>query len=167
LCGSSYACVSQTCKKCTSSTSPGIGTYTPSFSFNGNCSCNGSTPQCYALYRGKVTSISSDGWHANMSFTKADGTTFDAVNYWIVVTADSPSCSTTGVAVVRVGPTAVNSPGYTLSASNVPIWASQSAYDSDPVGTQKNLWLITDDPTHVKQKLWFQQQYVAFTKSCP
>jgi len=115
----------------------------------------------------RVDSVSTDGWHASLSFEKANGSNINSgTNYWIVVGPATPSCLDLGAYVVRKYGT-VSSTGTVLSVANVPIWPDQSTYDGDAPGTRKAIFIVTDGSTTPNTKTWFQKDAMTFTKGCP
>lgn len=152
---------------CSMSSSPGSGSFTPSFAAETNCSCLAANLTCHTLYQAKVASIAADGWHATLRFKKADGSSIPAGRkYWIVVGASSsPTCDLLNAYVVRKSGT-VGAATTELEVADVPIWPDQGTYDADDAGTTKNIFLITDGSGVENQKIWFEKKALVFTKTC-
>lgn len=143
--------------------SRGLGSWTPVFIPDTDCSCDAGNPDCRTLYQGRVTSIV--GNTAQMQFRKMDGTNPSVnVSYWVVVGDIDPTCLDLHAYVERtsgIWPSATN----TLTV-NVSIWPSQAQFDADPCGMTKDLFVITGGAGFPATRLWYQEQAVHFTKVC-
>jgi hypothetical protein len=145
--------------------------FTSPFTANTSCTCSAGNPSCHTLYQGAVVSVAADGWHANMAFTKANGTAINAgTTYWIAVGQATPDCNNVNAYTTRIGPLTVPSTTNVLLVNNVPLWPAvgqPGEYATAPVGDAKNIFLITDGAGTTGQKVWFEKDAVTFTKACP
>jgi hypothetical protein len=168
-CGGLHWCANQSCATCTIHSVPSAGTFTSAFTANTNCTCSATNTSCHTLYRARVDSIAADGWHANLSFQKADGSTISAgLQYWVTVGPATPSCWDINgyLNVIRAHGT-VSTNTSTLSVTNVPIWPDQATYDADAPGTTKYIFVMTDGSGVLGTPTWIEKDALAFTKSCP
>ena len=104
-----------------------------------------------------------------MVFEKCSGagSNIDAGRRWWVVVGGSafPSEGDVPHYVSRREGT-VGSTTTRLTISNVPIWPSESAFNSAPCGDTRHLFLITDGGDAPLQRRWYQYRAVTFTKTC-
>jgi hypothetical protein len=162
---------SQSCDPLTSTTSavrtwPPVGTFTAAFTPETSCSCSTSDTSCHALYQGRIDAVSWDGWHADLSFMKANGSIFPAgLRFWVVVGAPTPSCVDlmAYVSAARVSGMVLSDIDV-LSVPDVDIWPNQTTYAHDQPGTTKSLFLVTDGAGSEGIPTWFQKDGLLFTK---
>lgn len=154
-------CASQSCKIVAS---PSVGSWTPSFEPQVNCSCSEDDPDCHTLYQGRVDTIV--GNTATMSFHKTGGGGPSVqVSYWLVVGAEEfPACHDlfayvdrkTGKWAAKLDPLQVD----------VPVWPSDDEFAAAPEGATKRLFMITGGSDNPVVRTWYQKQSILFTKVC-
>lgn len=129
-----------------------------------DCTCSAANPDCRTLYQGRVTSIV--GNTAHMEFRKMDGSPPSAtVSYWVVVGDLEPTCLDLDAYVQRS--TGSWSSASSTLAVDVGIWPSLAAFEADPCGTTKDLFVITGGGNGYQNvRLWYQDEAVRFTKVC-
>ena len=75
------------------SVAPQLDVWTPSFNYLSSCNCEEATPQCNALYQGKIVNL--DGNIVTLNFRKLQGDPpASNIPYWIVIGGELyPHCS--------------------------------------------------------------------------
>jgi serine/threonine protein kinase len=139
--------------------------YTPAFNIKTDCVCGSASPECHQLYQGKV--IALRGWRADLEFKKVTGgPPSKSIHYWVLSGARRLSCS-------QLDELPDVSDGYwsprhdTLQVDNVPIWASQAAFDDAPPGSTRTITLATGDGAgNINKRTWYQPDALVFTKVC-
>lgn len=144
---------------------PGIGSYTPDYEPDTDCSCSASDPSCHAIYIGSAASIA--GNLVDLAVEKAAGGPPSVdVSYWIAVGADTqPNCTDLAAFVTRATGTWPHTEA-TLQVADVPIWPDEASFDAAPAGEQKKLFAITGGLDGPGDRTWFQQTALVFTKVC-
>lgn len=139
--------------------------WTPSFTFDGNCTCSSTDTDCGSLYLGRVDSI--NGNTVQMSFQKTDNLGAPSVNvsYWIVVGEQFPDCQDIPYYVTRTQGTWSSSQSV-LTVPGINIWPDQASFEAAPCGEAKGLFIITGGQGHTNERIWFERQAVWFTKMC-
>lgn len=149
--------------------SPSVGSFTPTFNPETNCTCSSADKTCHTLYQGRVDNVHPNGWQADLSFMKATGTVMKAgTKYWISVGPATTSCTDIPgyLSVVRATGT-ITADTNVLSVPNVPIWKDQASYDADPPGSTKGIFIMTDGFGMQGIATWLQRDGLVFTKTCP
>ena len=151
---------------CTVSLDAPLGTWTPNFVPDTNCSCGASQPSCHAIYLGRVDAVL--GNLADLSFTKTTGQPPSVdVRYWLVVgAADEPSCLDLPSFVERKSGI-WNHQAAILSLDAFPIWPSESDFEAAADGDTKKLFVITGGSDGPDQRTWFEKTSLTFKKTCP
>jgi hypothetical protein len=167
-CQAGWSCQNGLCNAivCGASSVPSVGMYTASFAQQQACSCTVQDPTCHALYQAEVDAVAADGWHATLRFKKVNGTVIPAGRqYWVVVAGQGPDCNLLNAYVVRASGV-VGADSFEVVVPNVPIWPDQASFAAAPVGDQKNLFVISDGLGVEGQKIWFEKDWISFTKKC-
>lgn len=161
-CNSAQECVTDPCDSCGFTVSPSVGTWTPSFTENTDCSCSWSNPSCHALYRAKVTELSGNTATIRFKKTTGGGPSL-SVKYWIVVAdVSSPDCGALGIYAVR-------KQGWWSGGElevDVPVWPDTEACEDASEGDYKKMFVITGGKDHETEKIWFQKTPILFTRTC-
>lgn len=130
-----------------------------------DCTCDGDTPACHAIYVGSVDGIA--GNLATLRFRKAGGGLPTVpVNYWVVVLAEEQlSCGMLDVYVERTSGTWDPADGELVVPVNV--WPDADACGDAPLDDVKRLALITGGSGDAQVKRWFTKTPLTFKKVDP
>lgn len=150
---------------CSLTSEPPLLTWQADYEGLTDCTCDGATPACHAIYVGSVDAVV--GNVATLRFRKAGGgLPTVSVKYWVVVLAEEQlSCSLLDVYVERANGTWDPADGELVVPVNV--WPDANACGDAPVDDVKRLGLITGGSDDAQVKRWFTKTPLTFTKVEP
>lgn len=147
--------------------SPAVGTKTPSFTEQTNCTCSSQDTDCSTIYRGKITRLSGNTFDA--TFEKASGTGASTNLITEIQTPGVlfPDCRNIENVYARrmAGPT-WPSQATSHTITGIPVWPQVNDLAAANCGDQKMLSLATDGAGAPGVLKWYQKQAFVFTKRC-